>query len=62
MLFEQFLSRIRNGKNTDEDFELLRIKCSYHTITHNQWIEKGFEENEKINMCTRNKDILDHDN
>ena len=40
VLFEQFLSRLRNGENTDEDFELLRAKCSYHTMGHDQWIEK----------------------
>ena len=62
VLFEQFLSRLRDGENTDEDFELLRTKCSYHTMGHDQWIEKGFEDNETINIYTRNKDVLAHNN
>ena len=62
VLFEQFQSRLHSSKNTDESFKLLCAKCSYHTIEYNQWIEKGFEGNEIINIYTRNRDVLAHNN
>ena len=54
--------RLCNSENTNEDFELLWIKCSYYTIEHNSWIEKGFEDNNIMNIFSRNKDILSHNN
>ena len=57
-----FLLRLRNSENTDDDFELLRTKCSYYTIGHNEWIEKGFEDDDIISIYTTNTEVLAHNN
>ena len=62
VLFEQFLSRLHNGENTDDDFELLCTKYSYYTIEQNEWIEKGFEDNDIISIYTTNREVLAHNN
>ena len=62
VLFEQFLSRLHNSENTNDNFELLRTKCSYYTMGHNEWIEKGFEDNDTISIYTTNREVLVHNN
>ena len=62
VLFEQFLLRLRNGENTDNNFKLLCTKCSYYTIEHNKQIEKGFEDDNIISIYTTNREVLAYNN
>ena len=62
MLFEAFLLRLCNQENADNDFELLQTKCSYRAMRHNEQIEKGFEDNETINVFATNLEDLAHNN
>ena len=62
VLFEEFLSRLRDGENTKSDFNILREKCSYFYMGHEKWKEKGFENDNVIHIFNTNKEVLAHNN
>ena len=44
VLFDEFLDRLRDRKNTDDDWNLLRTKCSYYAMGDAGWVERGFDD------------------
>ena len=62
VLFDEFLNRLRNRENTTEDWNLLRKKCSYCSIGHAGWVNKGFEEDNVIHLFTNNREVEQHNN
>ena len=53
---------MHNGENTEDDWNLLRTKCSYFSMEPNGWKDNGFEEKDVIHLYTRNKDVLAKNN
>ena len=38
--FDNFLNRLRNGNNTEDDWNLLYNKCSCYSIGHAGWVNR----------------------
>ena len=62
ILFEEFLIRLRDGLNNDDDYNLLRAKCSYYSMGDTKWKNNGFDDNDTIHIYRRNSDVLSHNN
>jgi hypothetical protein len=60
VLFDNFLNRLRDGINTEDDWNILRTKCSYCSIGHAGWVSRGFEGNDVIHLYTTNKEVSSH--
>ena len=60
VLFDVFLNRLKNGVNTKDDWNILCRKCSYCSIGHTGWINRGFENNDVIYLHVTNKEVTTH--
>ena len=48
--FDNFLNRLRNRNNIEDDWNLLHTKYSYYSIEHAGWVNRGFEGNDVIHL------------
>eukprot|EP00957_Ditylum_brightwellii_P093425 7114897-Ditylum_brightwellii.AAC.1 len=53
VLFYDFLQRFRDGGNTEEDWQILRQRCSRFSKGFQRWEAEGFNSLECVNLfCT----------
>lgn len=48
------------GEVSDEDWEFVRDNCSRHSMTPQQWKDRGFEEVETVYLFTTNAEVEKH--
>ena len=58
--FESILHRLRDGLNTEEDWNLIREKCSYFSMGREKWIERGFDDKNVVHMERLKSQVLAH--
>ena len=64
VFYDAFLTRLRDGTCTIEDYNHIRLKCSNHSMSPRKWRELGFcgdnvtslfGTNEEVNIDNKNK-------
>ena len=60
VLFYDFLQRLRDGKNTEEDWLILRQKCSRFSKGFQRWEAEGFNSPECVNLFCTNALVKQH--
>jgi hypothetical protein len=58
--FREFLLRLRDGKCTNEDYEMVRSNCSCDSMTPLQWKEAGFENDDAVHLYTTNNAVNEY--
>ena len=58
--FYEFLQRLRDGKNTHEDWVLLREQCSRYSKGFNRWREEGFDSPDCVHLYCTNSEVQKH--
>ena len=58
--FDGFLDRNRIGENSLADWELLKDKCSRHSLTDEVWDELGFNDPSVTHLYCTNKKVAEH--
>jgi len=53
--FDSFLERLRDGKNTDDDWMRMRDLGSRDTLRYEQWRQRGFANDDVVHLYTTNK-------
>lgn len=57
VIFDDFLMRLRDGKNTEDDWNLLRSKYSKFTMGFDEWKRRGFENEEALHLYCTNREV-----
>ena len=60
VFFNEFLERMRDGLNTEADYEKVRKSCSRCSMGLHEWAERGFEDSNTTYLYTNNKDVHKH--
>ena len=55
--FDSFLERLRDGKNTDDDWMCMRDLGSRDTLRYEQWRQRGFANGDVVHLYTTNKEV-----
>ena len=55
--FDRFLSRLRDGANTVDDWMLCRLKCSHYSMGYREWEDRGFGGTDVTHLYTTNAEV-----
>jgi ATP-dependent DNA helicase PIF1 len=55
--YDQFLTRLRDGECTYDDFQTIRTRCSRNSMTRTEWQERGFTGDNVVRLFTTNKEV-----
>eukprot|EP00957_Ditylum_brightwellii_P121345 9253879-Ditylum_brightwellii.AAC.1 len=60
VLFYDFLQRLRDGRSTEEDWQILRHKGNKFSKEFQRWDADGFNSPECVNLFCTNADVKKH--